>query len=157
MRTTGPGLPMTVMGAVAFLVVLAPGAAVAQPPQPPNPECGDSPVSINAVRERRHSPQGLISVSVGGSGGCTWAVSTDEDWLETLESTVSEGGTVSVSVSDNRSVARSGTVSIGNGERHHRTGGRLCGGLVDGPAGILCGRLAECEGERIVGVHLRGE
>ena len=115
MRTTGLGLPMTVIGAVAFLVVLAPGAAVAQPPQPPFPECGDSPLSINPLFVSvGHSPQGLISVSVGGSGGCSWAVSTDEDWLETLETTVSEGGTVLVSVNDNLGVARSGTVSIGN-------------------------------------------
>ena len=86
-----------------------------------------------------HSPQGLISVSVGGSGGCTWAVSTDEDWLETLESTVSEGGTVSVSVSDNRSVARSGTVSIGNESVIIEQADGCVAGWSTGPLGFYAG------------------
>ena len=86
-----------------------------------------------------HSPQGLISVSVGGSGGCTWDVSTDEDWLETLESTVSEGGTVSVSVSDNRSVARSGTVSIGNESVIIEQADGCVAGWTTGPLGFYAG------------------
>ena len=57
---------------------------------------------------------GSKSATAGGSSACTFNVSDNRDWISVDSSSVSGGGSVSVSVTANDGRARSGRVTIGD-------------------------------------------
>ena len=52
-------------------------------------------------------------MQLGGDSSCNWSVSDDTDWITATPSSVSGDGTVTIAVTANNGLERSGTVTIG--------------------------------------------
>ena len=80
--------------------------------QPPTP-CPSSPPSATPSSLDFLHTAGTKTVAVGGESRCSWSVGDDQTWIGATPATVSGGGTVTVKVTANASVARSGSVTVG--------------------------------------------
>ena len=89
------------------------GSSLLVTQQPPGP-CPSSPSGVSPSAVSMAAGGGVEDLAVSGRNDCSWTVSDDRDWITATPSSVSGGGSVTVSVPSHDGAAREGTVTVGN-------------------------------------------
>ena len=92
--------------------VMVGSASVVVTQEPPGP-CPSSPSGVSPSAVNMAAGGGTEDLAVSGRNDCSWTVSDDRDWITATPSSVSGGGSVTVTLTSNSGVARTGAVAIG--------------------------------------------